>query len=169
MHASISSQKRTRTHARVARMHDLVDFPVMKRADVVREQLEALAKRHGLTVDDLKMRWVKEGGDRVTFHRIATAQAKSEPKADNLRKIAALVGETRDQAFPDQGVPPPPGEQVVAPTDPGVRPTFALKTLGEASPELQREVENFLRYANRRAADEAHQIKRSHKQRKSNG
>jgi hypothetical protein len=142
-------------HTMNARMQDLLDFSVMKRADVVAKQLVELAARHGMNVDDLGQRWLKAGGDRVTFHRIVNAVAKTEPKAENLRRIASLVGETRDQAFPESEGEMPRVEPVTVPADPGIEATFALKNLRQAPADLQREVENFLKYANRRAADEA--------------
>jgi hypothetical protein len=142
-------------HTMNARMQDLLEFSLMKRADVVAKQLVELAARHGMTVDDLGQRWLRSGGDRVTFHRIANAVAKTEPKAENLRRIAALVGETRDLAFPEKEGEPPRSEPVTVPADPGVEATFALMNLREAPSDLQREVENYLKYANRRAADEA--------------
>jgi hypothetical protein len=142
-------------HATNARMQDLLEFSLMKRADVVAKQLVELAARHGMTVDELGQRWLRSGGDRVTFHRIANAVAKTEPKAENLRRIAALVGETRDLAFPETESESTRPDPVTVPTDPGIEATFALKNLREAPPDLQREVENFLKYANRRAADEA--------------
>lgn len=148
-------------------MQKLIRFPAMKRADIVARQLEELAKRHHTSVDALRDLWIKDGGDRVTFMRIAKAKAKSEPKAENLRKIAALVGETRDRAFPEDPVAQPPEDAIVVPADPDVAPSWGLKTFREVSPDLQREVEMFIRYANRRAADEAHAVKKTNKNKKS--
>jgi hypothetical protein len=147
--------KRECMHDMIARMQDLLEFSVMKRADVVAKQLAELAGRHGMTVDDLGQRWLRTGGDRVTFHRIANAAAKTEPKAENLRRIASLVGETRDQAFPEAEGESPRLEAVTVPADPGIEATFALRNLREAPPDLQREVEMFLKYANRRAVEES--------------
>ena len=68
------------------------------RSEIVASQLRALMERHGLAVPVLSER---SGVDAVTIRRILAATAKTEPSRERLRRIAAAVGESPGEAFPD--------------------------------------------------------------------
>ena len=73
------------------------------RSQAAADELAALLRRHKLkrAIDLIPL--AKKKGidlDAATLWRIVKAKAKTEPKAETLRDIAAAVGETRVQAFP---------------------------------------------------------------------
>ncbi len=71
----------------------------------VAAQLDALMKRHGLVYAVELADIMKKKGtpiDYTTINRMLLAKAKTEPRPENLRAIAAAVGEDFDEAFPDK-------------------------------------------------------------------
>lgn len=77
------------------------------RSDEVARQFQALLERHRLAVGEVAKRVAEAGGDAVIVRRVLQGAAKTEPKPQTLRMIAQAVGESKEQAFPETGEPPP--------------------------------------------------------------
>jgi hypothetical protein len=67
-------------------------------------QLQALLDRHDLSVNDLKRLGHSKGIkiNDVTVRRILKAIAETEPDISTLRRIATVVGEDYEEAFPEK-------------------------------------------------------------------
>lgn len=120
----------------------------MSRAKAVAGQVAALLARHNLEIGELAKRVKRLGGDPVTVRRVAEGEAKTEPRPKTLRLIAQAVGETKEQAFPEDSEAPGPDPTIVYPEEGSA---LALKVLDSSMPrELVAEVLTYLRYINRR-------------------
>jgi hypothetical protein len=125
------------------------------RKDQVAQQLQALLRRHHLAVNDLKRlgQAKKIKINDVTVRRILKAEAETEPDISTLRRIAAVVGEDYEEAFPEK-------PQLIVEIE-GRR--FAMKSLdGKPLPPA---IEERLRQLSTERARDIHETKRALKKR----
>lgn len=137
-------------------------FESVNRAKIVAGQFQALLDRNHLTISEFCKKYAKHGWDPVAPRRVLKGAAKTEPEPETLRRLALVVDEKKEFAFPENASATPPAPE------PPSRIQRALKSVADLPPELIDQIAEYAEFVATKyeQSEEAQKKKRELRERK---